>query len=169
MLRPDEFHVGDLASATGEGITLLLPRAQYEHAALIGEAFDQRYGVVLNGDLAGQGFLVTEAEPWEGILVPSVTIEADEKSAFDPAGGSQIGALIRVGTTLGIVASVGPHPRIGRPLTIVLMKELRPCEGRGAVGFLEWRIVVGEGEDKRELLTVSASKIASARDAAHKT
>jgi hypothetical protein len=146
MLRPDEFRVGDLANATGEGITLLLPRVQYEHTALIGEALGQRYGILLDGDLPGQAYAVKEDDPWEGILVHGIVLEMDEKSAFDPAGGLQIGALIREGTTLSVVASTGPQSRIGWPVKIALLRDLPACDERAASGFLKWRIVVGSGE-----------------------
>ncbi len=85
MLRGDEFRVGDLATESGEGLTLLLPRAEYERAALIGEAFHQRYGVVLDGDRPGQAYAVGDDEAWREILVPGVTLEVNEKSTFDPA------------------------------------------------------------------------------------
>jgi len=169
MLRPDEFRMGDLASAKDHGITLLLPRAQYEHVALMGEVFDQRYCVVLNGDLPAQAYPVTDNDEWQGILVPRVSIEVDEKSAFDPVAGLTVGAVVREGTYLSIVASSGPHPRVGRHLKLALVKDLPPCDGREGVGFGGWRIVIGKGDDKRELLSVNAPKIAAARAAALKT
>jgi hypothetical protein len=163
VLKPDEFRVGDLAAAAGSGITLLLARTQYEHTALIGEALNERYGIVLSGDLPGQAYLVGSAEPWEGILVPNVVIEMDERSAFDPIAGLQTGPLVREGAVLSVVASTGSHPRVGGRLKLVLMKDLPPCDERAAVGFTDWRIVVDEGEEKRELVSVSVAKMAAAR------
>lgn len=164
MLRPDEFHVGNLAGENGDSLTLLLPRSQYEQAALIGQLFDQRYGIVLNGDLPGQAYLVGD-DGWQGILVRNVAIEMDPTSAFDPAGGLAAGALIREGSYLSVAAVAGPHPRVGRPVKIVLVKDLPPCEEREAVGFGKWRIVIGEAENKRELLSLDVESITHTRAA----
>lgn len=163
MLRLDEFRVGNLAEEAGDSLTLLLPRDQYEHAALIGEVFDQRYGIVLDGDLPGQAYLVGNDDDWRGILVPSVSLEVDEKSAFDPVGGIEAGALIREATYLSIGASAGQHPRVGRPLKIVVTKDLPACGEHEAVGFRRWRIAIGEGYDRRELFSVSAEEVAKVR------
>mgnify|MGYP003579065037 CR=1 FL=1 len=165
MLRPDEFRVGDLANESSSGITLLLPRAPYEHVALMGEAFDQRYGIVLDGDLPGQAYPVSDDEAWRGILVPRVIIEVDEKSAFDPSAALEAGALIREGTVLALVAVSGPYPHIARPLKITLNKELPQCEERESVGFRAWRIVIGEGQDKRELFSAQVHEFAKTRAA----
>jgi len=168
-LRLDEFAVGDLGRHEDDRLTLLLPRSGYEQTSLMGEVGDQRYGIVLDGELQGQAFLHKPENPWEGVLVPGVEIEVDEKTAFDPRAGVELGALVREETSLAIAAAAGHSFRTGMVMKVVLVKNLPALPAREGVAFRKWRIVIGQGVDKRELLAVSSEAIAKARAAAKAT
>lgn len=165
MLRPDEFYVGDLAKESSDQVALLWPRGSYEHMALIGRFHDQRYGIVLDGELPGQAYPINDDGGWRGLLIPRVTIEVDPRSAFDPSTAVEIGTLTREGVSLMIVGAAGPYPRVARPLKISLATKLPAGEDREGVGFRRWQIVIGAGADKRVLFSADAEQIAKARAA----
>jgi hypothetical protein len=167
MLRLNEFTVGDLAHAEPGQLTLLLPRSKYEQAALMGEMGDQRYGVALDGDTPGQAYLHKPDQPWEGILVPGVEIEIDEKSAFNSRDPLEVGALVREGSELAMAVFAGHSYRIGRVMKLTLVKDLPKLPDFEGVAFRKWRIVVGKDEDKRELLAISSELFVKARAAAN--
>jgi hypothetical protein len=165
MLRSEEFRVGALAAAADSPMTLVLPRTEYEHAAVFGDAFDQRYGIVLDGDLPFQAYPVKPDEPWTGILIPGVRIELNEKTAYNPTHLMEAGSVIREADRVNVAAVSGPHPHIGRPIMITLLNGLPECEPHERAGFREWRIVIGDRQDTRELLSVNAVKVAELRSA----
>lgn len=165
MLRPDELRVGSLAADRPSGLTLLLPRGPHEQAALIGQAQGQQHGVVLDGDLPAQAYVVQGEETWSGILVAGLIVEVDEKTAFDPASELKTGALIREADRLSIVAQSGPYPRLSRPLKVVLLEDLPPCDPDEGAGFGSWQLLVGDGTDRRQLLAVDVETIAAVRTA----
>ena len=163
MLRLEEFSVGDLADVAGDSMTLVLPRTDYEHAAIFGDAFDQRYGVMLQGDLPLQAYPVKPNEPWTGILIPRVRIEVNEKTAYSPTQVLEIGSIIREADRLNVAAVSGPHPHVARPIMITLLNGLPQCEANESAGFREWRIVIGDRDDARELLSFDAVQVAQLR------
>lgn len=165
MLRPEQFHVGDLASAITDGIALLLPRSEYEHAALIGNALDERYGIILDGDLPFQAYGIREEDPWIGVLIPQVRIEVNPSSCYDPATRPEVGSIIREADMLAVVGIAGPYPRMGRPVTISLTDGLSPCAAHQRAGFREWKILIGDGDESRELLAVNTATVAERRSA----
>ena len=165
MLRPQEFHVGDLVSEPRDELTLVLPRSEYEHAGMIGSAFDEYYGVTLGGDLPCQAYPVTNDEPWEGIIIPNARIEVDERSCYDPAARVEVGSMIRDADRLSVVAITGARVRIGRTISVVVLSGLPPSASSERAGFRKWRILIGEGNDVRELFTVDATKVAQIREA----
>lgn len=165
MLRPEEFQAGDLATASVDSLTLVLPRSEYEQAALIGDAFNERYGVILDGDLPFQAYAIKDDGPWSGMLIPHVRIEVDEKSAYNPAQRVEAGTIIREDDLLIVAAVAGPHPQIGRPAMIAIGGGLPPCQKHERAGFRRWRIVLGTGYDTRELMSVDALRIAEIRSA----
>jgi hypothetical protein len=166
MLRPEEFSVGDLAAVADNSMTLVLPRTDYEHAAVFGDAFDQRYGIMLDGDLPFQAYPLKPDEPWSGILIPGARIEVNEKTAYNPAHVLAAGSVIRERDRLSVAAVSGPHPHIGRPVMITLFNGLPECELHERAGFREWRIVIGDRDDTRELLSVNAVQVAERRSTA---
>lgn len=165
MLRPDKLRVGSLAAERSSGLTLLLPRGPHEQAALIGQAQGQQHGVVLDGDLPAQAYVVQGEGTWSGLLVSNVIVEVDEMTAFDPASELKTGALIREADRLSILAQSGPYPRLSRPLKVVLLEKLPLCDPDEGAGFGSWRLLVGDGIDRRQLLSIDVETIAAVRTA----
>jgi hypothetical protein len=135
MLRPEQFSVGDLAAVADNSMTLVLPRTDYEHAAIFGDAFDQRYGILLDGDLPFQAYPVKPDEPWRGILIPGARIEVNEKTPYNPTHHLEVGSIIREADRLNVAAVSGPHPHIARPVMITLLNDLPQCEHHERAGL----------------------------------
>jgi hypothetical protein len=154
MLSPAEFHVGDLANAAAAGLTLFKPRNEYEEPMLF--AAGEKMAISLGGRYAFHALRFEEAEAhkWAGLVIPGVSLEVDETSAFD-AGNSRApaGCLVRMGTTLACMANVedGSFTRLQN---VSLVDGLTACADGQKAGFPKWRIVLGEGEEKRLLLAI---------------
>jgi hypothetical protein len=155
MLSPTEFCVGTFAQASDQGLTLMLPRSHYDKPILIVGNGENQMAIFLSDGDNFEAFASHGNDVWEGILVPGVTIEVDEKSALDPAGYyGQAGTVIRESTALNLAANTKGGFRSGRTIRVPVASGLPPCGGQKTAGFRNWRIVLGEGEDKRILLTV---------------
>ncbi len=155
MLLAKEFTVATLATAKPG--SLLLPRGKYELAFLVGELDGSPMAVCLGGQYAFLTFKCSDAENWSGILVPDVQIEIDEKSVFDPqATIGHLGTLERIDTRLIIRAKFQDFSV--RPEKITVESGLLPAQNLSA-GFSKWRIVVGEGLNRRILSEIDTSQI----------
>lgn len=163
MLKPSECFSGPISDATTT--SLILPRAQYEHRALILVTDGKKHAVCLDATDC-QLFMAFECETndnWAGLHVPGVTIELDETSLFDIEGYyTPLGSMVRNSDKLLIV--VGNHGQMPghRRVKLPILSGLPRCaEGRD-VCFTRWQIVLGEGEDKRVLHSADVTQPASA-------
>jgi hypothetical protein len=158
MLSPHEVSAGRIADAPAEGLTLVLPRTSYEEPMLVAGIEDRKMAVFLTGQFRLEAFECSSNDALEGMSILGVSIELDGESIFDPGSGSgaTLGCLIRRDTVLNIMATVrdGTHGfRRAQPVT--LLNGLPACSERQAVAFRKWRVVLGEGDDKRELFAVT--------------
>jgi hypothetical protein len=151
VLTAAEFSVGCIGEALG--LTLVLPRHKHEHTVLITHAPGYPAAVSLDGSSLFASFDCTGNTAWQGVLIPSVAIEVDERSVFDPDyEQAPLGTVIRAGTELMIVAR--PTNAIPRSVRLALQAELPPCGEGMAAGFSRWRVVIGDEPDKRELKAI---------------
>jgi hypothetical protein len=147
MLSPTEFTIGTYESA--KPLSLILPRAGYEIAALIGHINKAPAALLLSGQNAFQCFETAGKDEWRGLIIPNVRIELDETSVFEPNQISiPLGTLIRVDTRLTIWAK--RDHSIGSSTSFTLHDELASINEFRA-GFTRWQIVIGEGREKRVL------------------
>jgi hypothetical protein len=160
MLRPEEFSVGAVRDAAAEGLTLLLPRTEYEQPMLIAAASGAKIAVFLGAEHAFHALDEEINGRFEGILIPSVRIELDPASIFDPSGsqGLPAGTLIREEDTLKIAAFMreGRHG-FERLQRVPLLIGLPPGPEREAAAFRRWQIVLGEGDDRKILRELSVA------------
>lgn len=166
MLSPDEVTVATLAGAPN--MSLVIPH-------------DERSGYFLPLRLKGRGtftvFLTGEdrfkffhygtkgeegdAYFLKGIVISGIAFELDENSAYDPDKGDRVsGSLIRTQDRLEIMAK-SARERLGQPLGLAIMADLPTCETGSRAGFTRWRVVLGEGPKKREILNVDCQQLPS--------
>jgi hypothetical protein len=72
-----------------------------------------------------------------------------------------LGALIREGVGLNIIAKIMDNHHIQRAQPITILAGLPACREREAAGFTKWRIVRGTGEDKQVLFDVDVARPAA--------
>jgi len=155
MLRANEYTVGTLADA--EALSLMLPRAKSEPAFLIGHTNDgTAAAVVLDGNYKFRSFECGGAKNWRGLLIANIYIEADETSLFDPdREEAPFGTLMRRGTMLTVLAK--DNGGFAVLSNVILETDLAPTHDLRA-GFSRWRIMIGEGLDKRVLREIDAEE-----------
>lgn len=147
MLSVNEFTVGTLESTAP--LSLLLPRSKYEFCVLVGHGESSPVAVVLSEQFAYCRLETKGSENWKGLIVPNVRIEVDESSLFNPdQEGTPVGTVLRLDTQLVVTAK--HEGFLGSTSFIGLYNGLAPTGGQRA-GFYRWRVVIGEGLDKRTL------------------
>jgi hypothetical protein len=152
-LSPAEFSVGSFPEA--EGLTLILPRNKHDEPILITQAGPEKVAIYL-GKHKYDACPCGDSDGWKGLLVAGVSIEVDEASVFDPDyEDPPLGAVVREGASLDIIAKIVDSHHIRRAHPVAVVTGLPPCRERASAGFRKWRIVKGEGRDKRELFPVS--------------
>jgi hypothetical protein len=152
MLAPEEFFPGCLRDAGS--FSLFLPRRGNDFSALVVNVSGALTAVVLEGNHQFLAFRCSDNVAWRGILVPNVSIEVDEGSVIDlDRYDVPQGALIRRSAELCIAAREEGGFRIAR--TIPLIGNLPAGPKDADIGFAMWRIILGRGQDKRELKTIS--------------
>lgn len=158
MLEAHEFTVGSLEGA--KPLTLVLSRGDARGASfLVGSSGGEVVAVFLDGEYQYRAFKTAGNDYWEGILVPDVRIEVDEKSVFDPnAQPGILGAVICKGSGLDLNANAENWRRMVWPITLV---EGAEAAARTSVGFSRWNVVLGVGSEKRVLFNVSVGESAS--------
>lgn len=150
MLTPEEFTVGTFASAPVG--SLILPRNKHEATAVVGLLDEAPTAVLLGDRFQFHYFPTAGSENWSGLIIPNVSVEVDESTAFDPAyGNSSLGTLVRAASQLSICAKT--EGSFGRHGTVPLVSNL-PTTYEGGVGFTKWQVVLGIGPDKRVLLKI---------------
>ena len=154
MLSGREFTVGTIGSA--KPCSLILPRRRYEEVILIGQTDEGAAAVFLSGQFRFKYFQSSGNSRWGGLVIPCVQVDVDETSLFDPDfDGCSPGAVVRTGTLLTVRATFDGF--IGRSGPVTLQSDLMPAE-EGSAGFSRWRVVIGEGQDKRVLYSVDLAK-----------
>lgn len=151
MLSPNEFTVGHLGAATS-GLTLILPRGQYDQTILVTQSYGPPYAIFLREE-SFEGFECTGNDAWGGIIIPNVSIEMDETSIFDPQLlTAPLGTLVRRSTKLEIVTQA--TGRFRQAVKTPLIVGLDACPESMAAGFRRWAVYIGDGKTKRELIRV---------------
>lgn len=157
MLLADEFSVGPLADAVP--LTLMLPRTQYEHHFLIGGAQDDPVAVCFAESYKYRAFHCAGNDAHKGMLIPNVRIEVDPESVLDATNYDvPLGAIVRLGTTLGVMSHVDGQGFAGYSAQVVpLVFGLDPARDGYGVGFRRWAVTLGNGENRRILFEVDLS------------
>lgn len=145
MLSPNEFTVGKVGSA--KPLSLIIPTNKYEETILVGQIDKVAVAVFLSGQFKSCFFESEENESWSGIIIPDVRIEVDETSPMDTnRTDKSLLSVIRIDTRLVIAAR--SERLSGRSVFITLHDNLVSA-GEFQAAFPNWRIVVGEGQEKR--------------------
>lgn len=111
MLALSEFSAGAICDANG--LTLLLPRSKYEEPFLITTAGEAPIAVFLGERYQFEAFECITADNWKGLVIPNVSVEVDEASAFDTAREYvSYGALVRGGDDLSVAVRMQDDHRI---------------------------------------------------------
>ncbi|HWT31305.1 MAG TPA: hypothetical protein VN240_09810 [Propylenella sp.] len=143
----------------------MLPRTRHEEPILITDAAGEKIAVYL-GQHKYSACVCGDSDGWKGLLVSGVSIELDEASLFDPdCDDAPLGAVVREGTSLNIIAKIRDNYGFDRPQRVGLVAGLPACRDRTSAGFRTWQVVLGEGEDKQVLFRVEIAT-AAARAAA---
>lgn len=154
MLALSEFFVSVIADAPAG--SLVLPRSKYERLGIVGTAKDNPFFVLLGDDHRFEGFPASGNTSHKGVIVPNIGIEVDETSVGEgdswdiPLGSivsksGQIGVLTTNAGSFGsgrFVASLGPTPA-----------------SEVSAFFSKWRVFIGQGAEKRTLVSVDAKAI----------
>lgn len=153
MLSPHEISAGTLGDASP--IALMLPRTKYEYAFLIGTLEDEPFAVCLSESGRFRGFTSSGNRAHSGLIVPNVSLEIDEATAFDPVRAyAPDGAIIRHEERLSLACS--SESGFSRGTTLVTLLTGLP-RSAAQVGFTRWSVTVGEGLGKRSLLHVDST------------
>ncbi len=166
MLRSEEVCPGNQTFLASEGLSVLMPRSPDERLTVFGRVQGEWWGVLLNGDLPAQAYVVRDDETWAGFSVRGARIEVDETSAFNASLQTRAGAVVRKADLLILIALTGNHPRVSRATAITLEEKLPVGSNGETVGFLRWVLVIGEGADRRELFHADVEEFESQRSAA---
>jgi len=141
-------------------MTFVLPRTDDEYRCLVIMQEDKPYAICL--DVLHQlgrffSILCDEDDNWHGLHIPNVRIELDETSLHDAQGYAiPIGAVVRTEDKLTLrVKKEGDYQSaVG---SITLLEGLPRCPPQQTACFVNWQIVLGEGEEKRVLATVDVT------------
>lgn len=153
MLAPEEFTAGSVASAPVG--SLILPRTKHEETIIVGLAGEIPTAVFLSGQFKFSCHPTSKLQNWSGLVVPSVRIEVDQETAFDPEYGRSLGAAVRESTLLDVYAK--SERSVGRFDVVSLVSGL-PDAINERVGFTKWQVVLGRGPDKRTLCQIEVQQ-----------
>jgi hypothetical protein len=164
LLSPAEFTVGALTGAPH--MSLVIPHDEHS-----GCFFPLRlegrgtFAVFLTGEDRFRFFHYGRPDDEEdahflkGIVISQIAIELDETSAYDPDSGNRaLGSLIRTQERLEIIVR-SARERVGQTMSLPIITELPGCEAGARAAFTRWRIVLGEGQEKRELVLVDCMEV----------
>lgn len=151
MLAPEEFGVCSLSQAVP--FSLMIPRTKYEATFLIGGSADEPLAVSLDDQNQYRSFECKGNESWSGLLVLGVSIEVDETSVFDPRQSfAKPGAIVRHEQCLAI-SSINERAAF-RPALVPIRTGLKSVPSEHQAAFLHWKIVLGQGSEKRTLFVI---------------
>lgn len=151
MLALSEFFVGTIADAPIG--SLILPRSKYDRPGIIGTRDDQPFFVILGQDHRFQGFPSAGNARYKGLIVPDVVIEVDETSIGEPdRWDTPLGSIMSQNGEIGVVAAAASS--FGAGHFVVRLASVKPSEF--GVSFSKWRVVLGNGSEKRTLLSFDA-------------
>ncbi len=148
MLSADEFAVGFLAEVTG--LSLVLPRTQYELPFLVVPCAPEAVAICLEGQQAFYSFPSKGNRSWKGVIIPNVQIELDETSLFDADNRfAPSGTMVRRSTDLVLMTKEpgGFHA----PIAAAVLTNLPACADDMTVGFSGWQVVLRKGDETRIL------------------
>lgn len=154
MLAAHEFTAGRLADA--RPLSLLLALSDNDSTFLVGGTLEAPVAIFCGHEVhVFQCFDAREGTNWRGLIVPDIRIEIDETSVFD-AGyvATRLGTLLRTGPQLQLCAKADQS--FSRQAKVTLQTGLPPTHDVVAA-FSRWRIVVGEGLDRRVLREIDVS------------
>ncbi|MGC3996538.1 MAG: hypothetical protein QM767_02980, partial [Anaeromyxobacter sp.] len=146
MLSANEFTVGALADAAP--LSLILPCARYDETILVGFADDEPAAVFLSEQYAFRYCPSVDNASRKGLIVPQVRVEVDETSITE---NTPLGAIIRMDTRLVVRATRDNSFDDG---AVVTLQDGLVSTGGHQAAFVRWRIVIGDGMDKRILWQV---------------
>lgn len=159
MLKPSECFAGPISHATAT--SLILPRTQFEHLALIVVSDGKKHAVCLDG-VDRELFMAFECDTndnWAGLHVPSIAIELDETSLTDIEGFyPQVGSMIRSDDKLFLHVRDNGQMMGRGGARLPILTGLPKCAERRDACFTKWQIVLGEGVGKRVLHIVDSAK-----------
>lgn len=147
MLLPNEFVVGSIQSA--KSLSLVLPAKMHDETMLVGHIEGRSVAVFLSGDYKSSSFECEKNDYWSGLVVKNVKIELDEKSFVDARHVNvPLLSVIRTGEKLLITAK---PMQVFHSRMLITLHENLDNSGVSEVAFSKWRVVIGEGENKRVL------------------
>lgn len=162
MLNPSDCFIAPISAA--KEMTLVLPRADYEHRCLIVMCEAKPLAICLD-ELPQIGrffaFKCDENDNWHGLHIPGVRIELDETSLID-AGGHYAprGAMVRQEDKLSLVVQSEGNYQTQRSYAAIY-ENLPPCTPNMSAGFRKWQIVLGESTRRQVLWQVEANPAAT--------
>jgi len=162
MIDPSECFAGPISAA--QGLTLVLPRAQYERACLIVPKEEKSVCVCLEDFSRVGRFFAFECDSndnWQGLLIPDVRIELDETSLHDSDGWrAPRGSMARTQGELTLAVEFDGQFQT-RTTSVSIMDGLPPCSPQQTACFVKWQVVLGNGDDMRVLWKVDVTPVAT--------
>lgn len=144
MLKVNEFSAGELNTA--KPLSLLRPIVNHEQEALVAGSNETPVAVILQDEYAYQWFETASSSDWTGLIIPNLSVEVDETSAFNlNFDRSPLGAAVRTKTELAICVKAPGRNGLSY---VTLVNDL-PSLGEHKVGFKRWQLVLGERNQKR--------------------
>lgn len=155
MLRPHECFAASLGHA--QPMSFILPSEGFGHPGLVVRAEERKFAVFVDGPDDFRFHFMECEDRWAALHIPGVAIELDPASVVHTNGQwPPLGSLTRHGESLSIqTRRLDSHmSRFSTAMTI--MAGLPSVGPQQKACFQRWRIVLGEGRDKRVLKEIEA-------------
>ena len=158
MIDPSECFAGPISAA--HGLTLVLPRSQYERACLIVPKEEKLVCVCLEEFNSFGRFFAFECDDndnWQGLLIPAVRMELDETSLHSSDGWrAPRGSMARTQGELTLAVEFEGQFHT-RNAGVTILVGLPLCSPHQTACFLKWQVVLGNGDGKRVLWKVDVT------------
>lgn len=158
MIDPSECFAGPISAA--HGLTLVLPRTQYERACLIVPKEEKPVCICLEQFSNVGPFFAFECDDndnWRGLLIPDIRIELDETSLHDADGRyAPRGSMARTQGELTLAVEFEGQFH-ARTASVTILDGLPPSSPHQTACFLKWQVVLGNGDNKRVLWKVDVT------------